>query len=189
MEAAGHLLGLLEAAVGQGQASGQGGQDEQGPDLDNSGAPSAGALATALRRAVGIYKLSMAGPAPHLEYSSAALHPACEHVRQAFQQSRLADFELAGPSPPAAAAPKQAAHLLQTPPRRHSAGEGELHPSQADATAIAHPGDDDDIEKVSMLMLSCLRGSPACQAGVPTGCLLAHQADAQMAPSDSCILP
>ena len=118
MDAAAHLLKLLEAAFGQEQASGQ------APDRDNSSGLPAGVLTAALRHAVGYYKLSLAGPAPNLEYSSAALHLACCHVRQAFQQSRLADFELAAPSSPAAAAPKQAGHLLQTWPRRPSAGEG-----------------------------------------------------------------
>ncbi len=115
MDVAAHLLKLLEAACGQGQASGQ----------ENSCAPPAGVLATVLRRAVGFYKLSLDGPAPNLEYSSAALHPACEHVRQALQQSRLADFELGGPDSPAAAAPIQAGCLLQTGPIGHSAGEGD----------------------------------------------------------------
>ena len=119
MDVAAHLLKLLEAACGQGHASGQ------APDWDNCNGPPAGWLATALRRAVGFYKLSLAGPAPALEYSSTALHLACEHVRQALQQSRLADFELAGPSSPAAAAPKQAGCLLQTGPMGHSAGEGD----------------------------------------------------------------
>ena len=119
MDVAAHLLKLLEAACGQGQASGQ------APDRDNSSAPPAGVLAAALRRAAGFYKLSLDGPAPNLEYSSAALHPACEHVRQALQQSRLADFELAGPGSPAAAAPKQAGRLLQTGPVQHSAGKGD----------------------------------------------------------------
>ena len=119
MDVAAHLLKLLGAACGQGQGSGQ------APNGDNSSAPPAGLLATALRRAVGFYKLSLDGPAPNLEYSSAALHPACEHVRQALQQSRLADFELAGPSSPAAAAPKRAGCLLQTGPMGHSAGEGD----------------------------------------------------------------
>ena len=119
MDVAAHLLKLLEAACGQGQASGQ------APDQGNSSSPPAGVLATALRRAAGFYKLSLDGPAPNLEHSSAALHPACEHVRQALQQSRLADFELAAPSSPAAAAPQQAGCLLQTGPMGHSAGEGE----------------------------------------------------------------
>ena len=139
VDVAANLLQLLEAACGQGQAAGQ------APDWDNSSAPPAGVLAAVLRRAVAYYKLSLAGPAPGLEYSSAALHPACEHVRQALQQSRLADFELASPSSPAAAAPKQAGHSSQTWPRTQS-GKAPLKTDccyHQKAINVAHPTDND----------------------------------------------
>ena len=88
MELAAHVLKLLEQSL---PAAAQ----------KDAGAGAAGGLLTsALRHAMGLYRLSLAGPLLDVDYSVSS--SACREASQAFQLSRLANFELAAPSSPPA---------------------------------------------------------------------------------------
>jgi len=88
VEGATHVLKLLEQSLA--------------PAAQMTAAPdtAAGLLTNALRHAMGLYRISLAGPSPDIDYGIAS--SACMDIRLAFQRSRLADFELAAPSPPSA---------------------------------------------------------------------------------------
>ena len=76
---------------------------------------------TALRRAMGLYRLSLAGPSPDVDYGVAS--SACREASLAFQRSRLASFEMAAPSSP----PAQGRRITSTgSPRRPTSSEGQL---------------------------------------------------------------
>lgn len=70
------------------------------PGLEAASATTADLPARVLRQVLGLYRLSLAGPAPGVDYTLASA--ACREATQAFQQGRLADFEMAAfSSPPA----------------------------------------------------------------------------------------
>lgn len=107
MEVAAHVLKLLEQSL---PAAAQK-EAEMGP--------AGGLLTSALQHAMGLYRLSLAGPSPDVDYSIAS--SACREASQAFQLSRLANFELAAASSPHAQGPKSAS---MGSPRQHTGSEG-----------------------------------------------------------------
>ena len=114
VEVAAHVLKLLEeslpAAVQQ--------------EADSGAA--ATLLTGALRHAMGLYSLSLAGPAPDFDYCLAS--SACAEATRAFQLSRLARFEMATPSSPSAHGLGSASIGVL---RRHTDSEGrpQWHPA------------------------------------------------------------
>lgn len=96
MEVASHLMKLLEATLAAEWATAKDAEQASSTDL----------LSKALRTSMGLYRSSLAGPAPDLDYSLAS--PACKEVKQAFRQSRLAEFELAAPYSPSAQGSRRA---------------------------------------------------------------------------------
>ena len=91
------------------------------PGLEAASATSADLPARVLRHVLGLYRISLAGPAPGVDYSLASA--ACREVRQAFQQSRLADFEMAAPSSPPAQRSIERPHTSYQGKRWSSEGE------------------------------------------------------------------
>ncbi len=108
VEGATHVLKLLEQSLA--------------PAAQMAAVPDTAAalLTDALRHAMGLYGISLAGPSPDVDYGIAS--SACKDIRLAFQRSRLADFELAAPSSP----PAQGLRTLRkgSPGRPASSGGG-----------------------------------------------------------------
>ena len=107
VEVAAHVLELLEQRLPAAARK----EAEAGPAADP--------LAGALRHAIGLYHLSLAGPSPDVDYGIAS--SACKEASRAFQRSRLADFELAAPSSPSAQGLRSAS---KSSPKRHTSTEG-----------------------------------------------------------------
>lgn len=107
VEVAAHVLKLLEQSLPAAA------QQEADSGL------AANLLTGALRHALGLYRLSLAGPAPDFDYGVAS--SACAEATRAFQLSRLANFEMAAPSSPSAQGLGSASTGT---PRQHAISEG-----------------------------------------------------------------
>ena len=114
MEVAAHVLELLEESL---PAAAQ-------QEADSGAAAN---LSTgALRHAIGLYRLSLAGPAPDFDYGVAS--SACTEATRTFQLSRLARFEMAAPSSPS---PQGLGSASAGTPRQYTSSQGRLqwHPA------------------------------------------------------------